>query len=117
MPRNLDILHLIVESYIESGEPVASRTISRRLGARLSPASVRNVMADLYDEGYLMQPHTSAGRVPTEKAFRSYVQSLARARVLAAEFQRLREELSQAETVEGRVERSSRMLMEMTRGI
>jgi len=117
MPRNLDILHLIVQSYIETGEPVASRTISRRLGSRLSPASVRNVMADLYDEGFLMQPHTSAGRVPTEKAFRSYVQSLARARLLATEFQRLREELSQAETVEARVQRSSRMLTEMTRGI
>lgn len=117
MPRNLDILHLIVQSYIETGEPVASRAISRRLDGRLSPASVRNTMADLYDEGFLTQPHTSAGRVPTEKAFRSYVQSLARARLLAAEYQRLRDELAQAETVEARVARSSRMLTEMTRGI
>ena len=72
-PRNLDILCMIVQEYIQTGEPVASRTISRHLSSRLSPASVRNIMADLYDDGYLMQPHTSAGRVPTEKAFRSYV--------------------------------------------
>ncbi|HZU26743.1 MAG TPA: heat-inducible transcriptional repressor HrcA [Bryobacteraceae bacterium] len=116
-PRHLDILHSIVQAYIETGEPVASRTISRRLGSRLSPASVRNVMADLFEDGFLTQPHTSAGRIPTEQAFRSYVQSLSKARVLAAELQRLREELSQVETVEGRVERSSHILTEMTRGI
>jgi len=115
--RNIDILHRIVRAYIETGEPIASGAISRRLGARLSPASVRNVMADLYEEGFLSQPHTSAGRIPTEKAFRSYVQSLTLARVLAAELQRLREELQQAKTVEERVERSSHMLTEMTRGI
>ena len=116
-PRNLDILCMIVQEYIETGEPVASRTISRHLASRLSPASVRNIMADLYDDGYLMQPHTSAGRVPTEKAFRSYVQTLARARVLSAELNRLQGELGQAGTVERRVECSSHMLMEMTRGI
>ena len=116
-PRNLDILHMIVRAYIETGEPIASQAISRRLGQRLSPASVRNVMADLYDDGFLSQPHTSAGRVPTEKAFRSYVQSLSLARVLAVELHRLREELQLAGTVEERVERSSRMLTEMTRGI
>ena len=116
-PRNVDILGMIVQEYIQTGEPVASRTVSRRLRSRLSPASVRNVMADLFDDGYLMQPHTSAGRVPTEKAFRSYVQSLAQARVLSAELKRLQGELGQAETVERRVECSSHMLMEMTRGI
>jgi heat-inducible transcriptional repressor len=116
-PRNLDILCMIVQEYIQTGEPVASRTISRHLSSRLSPASVRNIMADLYDDGYLMQPHTSAGRVPTEKAFRSYVQTLARARVLTGELTRLQGELGQAGTVERRVECSSHMLMEMTRGI
>ncbi|MGA3025204.1 MAG: heat-inducible transcriptional repressor HrcA [Bryobacteraceae bacterium] len=116
-PRNLDILCMIVQEYIQTGEPVASRTISRHLSSRLSPASVRNIMADLYDDGYLMQPHTSAGRVPTEKAFRSYVQTLARARVLTAELSRLQGELGQAGTVERRVEYSSHMLTEMTRGM
>lgn len=115
--RELDILHSIVESYIQTGEPVASRTISHRGKDNLSPATIRNVMADLCDEGYLSQPHTSAGRVPTEKAFRSYVQSLARGRLLLDELQRLRVELSHMNTIEARVERSSQMLTEMTRSV
>jgi heat-inducible transcriptional repressor len=115
--REQDILHSIVESYIQTGEPVASRTISRQRKDDLSPATIRNVMADLCDEGYLAQPHTSAGRVPTEKAFRSYVQSLAPGRLLLAELQRLRNELSQMNTMEARVERSSHMLTEMTRSV
>src|SRR5271166_6469750 len=96
--REQEILHALVESYIQTGEPVASRTIARKSKDRLSAATIRNVMADLYDEGYLSQPHTSAGRVPTEKAFRSYVQSLARARLAAAEIERLRAEFGRLET-------------------
>jgi heat-inducible transcriptional repressor len=115
--REIDILHSIVESYIQTGEPVASRTIARHRKDNLSPATVRNVMADLCDDGYLSQPHTSAGRVPTEKAFRSYVQSLARSRLLFAELQRLRSELSLLTTMEARVERSSHMLTEMTSSV
>ena len=115
--RNLEILHSIVQEYIETGEPVASRAIARRLNDRLSSASIRNTMADLEDEGYLAQPHTSAGRVPTGKAFQSYVQSLSEGRVLAAELARLREELSHVESVPARVERSSHLLTEMTRGL
>ena len=115
--REIDILHSIVESYIQTGEPVASRTIARLCKDNLSPATIRNVMADLCDAGYLSQPHTSAGRVPTEKAFRSYVQSLAKSRLLVAELQRLRNELSLLTTMEARVERSSHMLTEMTRSV
>src|SRR5208282_5364823 len=74
-------------------------------------------MADLYDEGYLAQPHTSAGRIPTEKAFRSYVQTLVRGRILAAELQRIRHELAQISTIQERVERSSHLLTEMTRSV
>jgi len=115
--REQDILHSIVECYIQTGEPVASHTIARQSKDELSSATVRNVMADLCDAGYLSQPHTSAGRIPTEKAFRSYVQSLARGRLLLTELQRVRGELSQMNTMEARVERSSRLLMEMTRSI
>ncbi len=115
--RNAEILHSIVHSYIETGEPVASRTVSRRRRDGLSAASVRNVMADLCDEGFLAQPHTSAGRIPTEKAFQSYVRSLARARVLAAELHRLRTELGALSSVEARIEHSSHLLTEMTRSI
>jgi heat-inducible transcriptional repressor len=115
--REQEILHSIVECYIQTGEPVASRTIARQRRDGLSAASVRNAMADLCDEGYLSQPHTSAGRVPTEKAFRSYVQSLARGRLMITELQRVRGELSQMDTMEARVECSSRILTEMTRSI
>src|ERR1700685_610543 len=116
-PREQDVLHSIVESYIQTGEPVASRTIAARSSDSLSPATIRNVTADLFENGYLSQPHPSAGRIPTEKAFRSYVQSLAPGRLLLAELQRLRNELSQLSTMEARVERSSHMLTEMTRSL
>jgi heat-inducible transcriptional repressor len=115
--RNFEVLHSIVQSYIETGEPVASRTISRARRDALSAATIRNVMADLSEEGFLSQPHTSAGRIPTEKAFRAYVHSLMRGRVLAAELQRLRDELSQLDTMGARVGHSSHILMEMTRGV
>lgn len=116
--RKLEILHAIVKAYIESGEPVASRSVSRARKDNLSPASIRNVMADLCDEGYLSQPHTSAGRVPTEKAFRSYINSLLHTnRLLTAELSRVRAELSRADTMEARVERTSHILTEMTRGV
>jgi len=116
LPRSRELLHEIVAAYIETGEPVASRSIARRRGDTLSAASVRNVMVDLDEEGYLHQPHTSAGRIPTEKAFRSYVQSLTLRRMAAAEIERLRAEFGRLETVEQRVEYTSRMLMDMTRG-
>ena len=117
VPRSRELLHEIVAAYIETGEPIASRSIARRRGDSLSPASVRNIMADLDEEGYLHQPHTSAGRIPTEKAFRSYVQSLTLRRMAAAELERLRAEYGRLESVEQRVEYTSRMLMDMTRGV
>ena len=115
--RHTEILHSIVSAYIETGEPVASHTLSKYRRDALSAASIRNVMADLCDEGYLSQPHTSAGRVPTELAFRSYVQSLTRARILADELHRLRAELEPLSTLEARVERSSHVLTQMTRSV
>src|SRR5438067_13717923 len=65
-----------VEMNVSTGEPVGSRTLSRANREGLSPASIRNVMADLSDAGYLEQPHTSAGRVPTPEAYRYYVEQL-----------------------------------------
>jgi heat-inducible transcriptional repressor len=114
-PRNRQVLHEIVEAYIETGEPVASRFIARRRHDALSAASIRNVMADLDEAGYLSQPHTSAGRVPTEKAFQSYVQSLRLRRLASEELARLRAEFGRLDTVEARVEHTSRTLTEMTR--
>ncbi len=113
--RDREILHSIVESYIETGEPVASRTVSRARHRDLSPATIRNVMADLYEEGYLSQPHTSAGRIPTAKAIREYVHTLAGRKMIGPELHRLRMDLRKFHTVEDRVERSSHILSEMTR--
>ena len=114
--RNRDILHSIVRSYIETGEPVASRALSQSRETHLSPASIRNVMAELCENGYLAQPHTSAGRVPTEKAFQSYVDSLSSTRLLTSELERLRAQLARLGSVEERVERSSHILSGMTHG-
>jgi heat-inducible transcriptional repressor len=83
--RSKKILEAIIEDYILTAEPVGSRTISRRQGLLLSPASVRNVMADLEEMGFLASPHPSAGRVPTEKAYRFYVDSLVGLRRIARE--------------------------------
>jgi heat-inducible transcriptional repressor len=116
-PRSREILHEIVEVYIATGEPVASRSVARRWHTSLSPASIRNTMADLDDEGYLSQPHTSAGRIPTAKAFQSYIQSLGVKKLVAAEIERLRSEFGRLGTVEARVEHTSHMLTEMTRGV
>jgi heat-inducible transcriptional repressor len=113
----MEILNSIVREYIETGEPVGSRTISRQRSHALSAASIRNAMADLAEEGYLSQPHTSAGRVPTEKAFRYYVQSLTVVRMAASESDRLRCEFSGLDTVGARVERSSHILVELTRNV
>ena len=114
--RDAEILTSIVQTYVQTGRPVASRSIARLRRHHLSPASVRNAMADLADAGYLSQPHTSAGRVPTEKAFRLFVQSLNVKRILEAEIEHLRIQLGEADTMAGRVERSTHMLAQMTHG-
>jgi heat-inducible transcriptional repressor len=116
-PRGQEVLHEIVETYIATGEPVASRSIAKRRRDNLSAASIRNVMADLDEEGYLLQPHTSAGRIPTEKAFRAYIESLGMRRLVTAEIERLRTELAQRESVEERIEYTSRMLTERTHSV
>jgi len=74
--REKEILRATIEGYISSGEPVGSRSISKSYGFNLSPASIRNIMADLEEKGYLTQPHTSAGRIPTDRGYRCYVDTL-----------------------------------------
>jgi heat-inducible transcriptional repressor len=74
--RSREIFRLIVDGYVATGEPIGSRTISRMLGQNLSPATIRNVMADLEDAGLLFSPHTSAGRMPTEAGLRLFVDGL-----------------------------------------
>jgi len=74
--RSREVFRRIVETYVETGEPVGSRTLARLLGTQLSPATIRNVMADLQDAGLLYSPHTSAGRLPTEAGLRLFVNGL-----------------------------------------
>ena len=74
--RSREIFRNIVEAYVETGEPIGSRTISRRLNVKVSPATVRNVMADLEEAGLLYSPHTSAGRLPTDAGLRLFVDGL-----------------------------------------
>ncbi len=74
--RKLKILHAIIQTYLETGEPVGSRTISKYTDLNLSSATIRNEMADLEELGYILQPHTSAGRIPSDKGYRLYVDML-----------------------------------------
>jgi heat-inducible transcriptional repressor len=74
--RKKSILHAIIDDYINTAEPVGSRTLARKHGLGLSSATIRNEMADLEDMGYLTQPHTSAGRIPSDKGYRFYVDQL-----------------------------------------
>ena len=74
--RKLKILHAIIQNYLETGEPVGSRTISKYTDLNLSSATIRNEMADLEELGYIIQPHTSAGRIPSDKGYRLYVDML-----------------------------------------
>lgn len=92
-PRAARLLRLLVERYIEDGQPVASRTLSRATGNALSSATIRNVMADLDDMGFVCSPHTSAGRVPTQRGYRFFVDHLEPERLPAVMRGRLAQEI------------------------
>ena len=78
--RKLKILQAIIKNYLETGEPVGSRTISKFTDLKLSSATIRNEMADLEEMGYILQPHTSAGRIPSDKGYRLYVDTMMEAK-------------------------------------
>ena len=115
--RSIEVLHAIVRCYIESGEPVASRTIARQRKDHLSAATVRNIMADLADMGYLDQPHTSAGRVPTALAFRHFAGSIAARGHATADIGPMRQELVQRPSLEERAELTSHILTRITHNV
>src|SRR5690349_13607084 len=83
-PRDREILKDVILTYILSAEPVSSRSVAKHGNLGLSAATIRNVMADLEDWGYLMQPHTSAGRVPTRAAYHLFIQSMMDTKALPA---------------------------------
>ena len=114
--RRDHIFDIIVRSYIKTAEPVASRAISKRFNLGLSPASIRNVMADLEDMGLLKQPHTSAGRIPTEKGYRYFVDRLIKPEVMTKdEKEWVVKELQKAKTIEGLADRVSKIISELTK--
>jgi heat-inducible transcriptional repressor len=116
--RNQQILCEIVRAYVESGEPVSSRAISRTHGEGLSPATIRNVMAELEDAGLLYQPHTSAGRVPTALAYRFFARKAASQATLNDEDRAwIRSEIELATTAEEITERAGHVLAAISRGI
>ena len=102
--RSQEVFRRLVEEYVETGQPVGSRTLSRRLSMPVSPATVRNVMADLEDAGLLYAPHTSAGRLPTQMGLRIYVDGL-------LELGRLTEE--ERASIEGKCHAAGRTVEEM----
>jgi heat-inducible transcriptional repressor len=112
--RAQKILHAVVTEYLHGGDPVGSRTVTRRHDLGLSPATVRNVMADLEEMGLLEQRHSSAGRVPTASGLRFFIDSLLKVRGLTPrEKDEIRERVT-APTPEEVVERASRLLSDLT---
>jgi heat-inducible transcriptional repressor len=116
--RNRQILADIVRTYIETGEPVSSRAISKRFEESLSTATIRSVMADLEDGGYLYQPHTSAGRVPTAEAYRFFAQEIGSQATLSVEDREwIRSQMSGGTTPAELTERAGHILAEVSRGV
>src|SRR5215468_2769060 len=113
-PRAQHLLKTLIERYIADGQPVGSRVLSRQSGLELSPATIRNVMADLEDMGFIASPHTSAGRVPTPKGYRLFVDSLLIVKPLEeVEINELQEQL-QADRPQLLVNAAAQMLSQLT---
>lgn len=97
--RERTVLEAVIQTYVETAEPAGSRTLSRRFGLGVSPATIRNTMSDLEDKGFLAHPHTSAGRIPTNKAYRAFVDALlARGPMAVVGSDRLAEEIGRADS-------------------
>src|SRR5216684_8545027 len=116
--REREILTAIVETFISTGEPVGSRMLSRSSREGLSPATIRNVMADLSDAGFLEQPHTSAGRIPTTSAYRYYVEQLTgKARLSTADQTMIEGELHGLTDAQEFLERTAQVLSLISHGV
>src|SRR5229473_3327059 len=116
--REREILTAIVETFIASGEPVGSRTLARASREGLSAATIRNVMADLADAGFLDQPHTSAGRIPSTEAYRYYVEQLSGETRLSHENESIiQDSLTGVTDVQEFMERTSHVLSLISRSV
>lgn len=113
--RRLDVLRAIVQDYVHTREPVGSRVLVERHALGVSPATIRNDMAALEEGGYIAQPHTSAGRVPTDKGYRAFVDQIATLKPLSpAERRAIAELLDDAVDLDDVVERTVRLLAHLT---
>lgn len=113
--RARKILYATITEFIASGEPVGSRTLAKRYGLDLSAASIRNVLADLEEGGYLHQPHTSAGRIPTDRALRFFIDTLMQLRALSGdEVRALQDRFQDVESRGELLRHSGEVLSEMT---
>jgi len=116
--RKLDVLRAIIEDYVSTQEPVGSKALVERHRLGVSPATVRNDMAVLEDEGFIAQPHTSAGRIPTDKGYRLFVDRLTSVKPLsAAERRAISTFLEGAVDLDDVVQRTVRMLAQLTRQV
>jgi len=113
-PRERRVLEAVIQTYVQTAEPAGSRVLARRHGLGVSPATIRNTMSDLEEKGFLSHPHTSAGRVPTDKAYRMYVDSLLNSpagAIVAPERERLREQIATSHsTIENILRRAAQSL-------
>ena len=114
--RERQVLEAVIETYVQTAEPAGSRTIATRYNLGLSPATIRSTMSDLEEKGYLYHPHTSAGRIPTDLAYRVYVDSLMRPSAVApAQAEHIRGELeSQRAAIETILSRAAQVLGVLT---
>src|ERR1700694_6225882 len=116
--RNRQILAGIVRTYIEAADPVSSRAISKSFEELLSTATIRNIMADLEDAGYLYQPHTSAGRVPTAAAYRFFAQEIAsQATISAVDKDWIRREMGTPTSAAEITQRAGHVLAQASNGL
>jgi heat-inducible transcriptional repressor len=113
-PRDREILKDVIMTYVLSAEPVSSRSVSKHGRLGLSAATIRNVMADLEEWGYLIQPHTSAGRVPTAAAYHLFIESMMQARKVSARERRYIEESLRPGDADQLMENASHLLSELT---
>src|SRR5512138_2493315 len=112
--RAQQLLKTLVERYIEEGQPVGSRTLSKYSGLDLSPATIRNVMSDLEELGFIASPHTSAGRIPTARGYRLFVDSLLTVRPLGqSELSEIRGAI-QPDQPQRVISQASQLLSELT---
>jgi len=114
--RRNKILEIVVDSYVSTAMPVGSLTVSKKFKQRLSPATIRNIMADLEESGYIAQPHTSAGRVPTDKGYRYYVDSVMEPRQLTQDEKEFVEGVlnQEADELEDLIKRAAKLISQLT---